>query len=79
MSYFPGETIGEGVNSEWELLHGVFQQPATDVLVEVLGSLKQRSEAEGKVAGFAKALWTGVREVLVVMMREDQRGHEMPQ
>ena len=76
MSHFPGETTGKESDPEWELLRGVFQQPATDGLTEVPGSLKQGSEAEGRVTELARALWTEVREVLMVV-REYQTGHQM--
>lgn len=47
-----------------ELPHTVFQQPATDGLTEVPGSLRKGSEAEGRVTELPTALRTEVREAL---------------
>lgn len=53
---------GEGISSRVELPHGIFWQPATDGLTEVPGSLRQGSEAEGRVTELPRALQTEVWE-----------------
>lgn len=34
LPHFPGETMRKELDPEWELLHGVFRQSATDGLTE---------------------------------------------